>query len=66
MTERSNLPSHIRAEVSTKEGLETRRAFLQDGVEKSALLFVCHYPFKGLGTVKKDDSEWRWLPKTNS
>ncbi|MGG3452110.1 MBL fold metallo-hydrolase [Domibacillus aminovorans] len=57
-----HLPSHIRAEMSPKQGLETRKRFLQDAPDKSALLFVCHYPFPGLGHIAKEDFIWKWLP----
>lgn len=35
-----HLPLHIGSEMSPKQGLETRRRFLQDALDKSALLFV--------------------------
>ncbi|MEJ9233087.1 MBL fold metallo-hydrolase [Peribacillus butanolivorans] len=57
-----HLPSHIRAEMSPKQGLETRRSFLQDAIDKSALLFVCHYPFPGFGHIAKEDLRWKWIP----
>lgn len=56
------LPSYIRAEMSPEQGLETRKRFLQDALDKSALLFVCHYPFPGLGHITKEDFIWKWLP----
>ena len=56
-----HLPSHIRMEMSPKQGLKTRRRFLQNAIDKSALLFVCHYPFPGLGHIEKGDLEWKWV-----
>src|SRR5688572_8327718 len=53
-----HLTSHIRAEMSPKQCIETRRSFLQDAIDKSALLFVCHYPFPGLGHIAKEDLRW--------
>ncbi|SFM12761.1 Glyoxylase, beta-lactamase superfamily II [Gracilibacillus orientalis] len=56
------LPSHIRAEVSPRQGLETRRKFLQDTVDRKALVFACHYPFPGLGYVREESGRWEWIP----
>jgi glyoxylase-like metal-dependent hydrolase (beta-lactamase superfamily II) len=57
-----HLPSHIRAELAPEQGLATRKKFLQDAHDRSALLFVCHYPFPGLGQAVPDDGSWRWVP----
>lgn len=57
-----NLSSHIGAEMSPKLGRETREKFLQDSVNQSALLFVCHYPFPGLGYIVKEELGWKWVP----
>jgi hypothetical protein len=57
-----HLPSHISAEMSPKQGLETRSSFLKDALDKSALLFVCHYPFPGLGHIAKENLRWKWIP----
>jgi glyoxylase-like metal-dependent hydrolase (beta-lactamase superfamily II) len=56
------LPSHILAEMSPNQGLETRKRFLQEAIDKSALLFVCHYPFPGLGHIEKEYFGWKWVP----
>ncbi|MBM7647839.1 glyoxylase-like metal-dependent hydrolase (beta-lactamase superfamily II) [Bacillus ectoiniformans] len=57
-------PSHIAAEVSPAKGLQTRTAFLEKASEQAALLFVCHYPFPGLGYIEKNQLEngWEWVP----
>ncbi|MED3867148.1 hypothetical protein P4572_28200, partial [Priestia megaterium] len=57
-----HLPSHIRAEMSPERGLKTRERFLQDAIDKDALLFVCHYPFPGVERVKREGSTWMWMP----
>ncbi|WP_051317138.1 MBL fold metallo-hydrolase [Ectobacillus panaciterrae] len=44
-----HLDSHIAVEMSPEIGLETRKKFLQTAKDTSALLFVCHFPFPGLG-----------------
>lgn len=56
------LPSYIRAEVSPKQGFETRKRFVQEAADKSALLFVCHYPFPGIGQIVKKENTWKWVP----
>ncbi|WP_066193452.1 MULTISPECIES: MBL fold metallo-hydrolase [Gracilibacillus] len=59
-----HLPSYIRAEMSPRQGLETRKKFLQDAVDKKALVFACHYPFPGFGYVHKakEKDRWKWSP----
>jgi glyoxylase-like metal-dependent hydrolase (beta-lactamase superfamily II) len=57
-----HLSSHIRAEMTPDLGLKTRMRFLQDAIEKEALLFVCHYPFPGVGRVKREGSALVWVP----
>lgn len=58
----SHLPSHIAAEVCPETGMKTRDLFLQESYSQSDQLFVCHYPFPGLGHVEKHYGEWKWVP----
>ncbi|MCK0470478.1 MBL fold metallo-hydrolase [Halalkalibacter sp. APA_J-10(15)] len=57
-----HLPSHIRAEQTPTQALETRKKFLEEASSKSALLFVCHYPFPGLGRIERTNKGWKWIP----
>ncbi|MCP3740815.1 MBL fold metallo-hydrolase [Rossellomorea sp. BNER] len=59
-----HLPSHINVENIPREGLLTRKRFLQDAVDKGALVFACHYPFPGLGHVRSEKGTWKWSPVT--
>jgi glyoxylase-like metal-dependent hydrolase (beta-lactamase superfamily II) len=56
-----HLPSHIAAEVSPEIGQQTRTSFLEEAHKHSTLLFVCHYPFPGLGHVEIRDGQWEWV-----
>ncbi|MCV9885510.1 MBL fold metallo-hydrolase [Metabacillus halosaccharovorans] len=56
-----HLSSHIAAEVDPDIGMQTRSSFLEEASRQNALLFVCHYPFPGLGYVKKRDTGWHWV-----
>lgn len=55
------LSSHIAAEVAPDIGIQTRSSFLEEAARQNDLLFVCHYPFPGLGYVKKRDTGWHWV-----
>lgn len=57
-----HLPSHIGAEVSKEQGFKTRVGFLEESYRLNTLLFVCHYPFPGLGYVEKGEQGFRWIP----
>lgn len=61
----SHPASYIDAEQDPKKGLETRRSFLKEAYAQSAQIFACHYPFPGLGKVKKAEGEWIWIPLNN-
>ncbi|ANU09542.1 hypothetical protein BBH88_04075 [Planococcus antarcticus DSM 14505] len=61
----SHPASHIAAELDPGKGMETRQAFLQEAHEQSAQVFACHYPFPGLGKVKKVEGQWTWVPLDN-
>lgn len=57
----SSLSSHIAAEVDPEKGMLTRRCFLEEA-SKTSQVFVCHYPFPGLGQVEKNQGKWKWVP----
>lgn len=59
-----HLPSHIAAEMDPEKGMQTRVSFLKKAYLESSQLFVCHYPFPGLGHLKEDNGVWTWLPAT--
>lgn len=54
--------SHIAAEIDPDKGMKTRQSFLQEAYTQSAQIFACHYPFPGLGKVRKSEGQWTWLP----
>ncbi|KAB2489798.1 MBL fold metallo-hydrolase [Priestia endophytica] len=56
-----HLASYINAEDLPREGLQTRKRFLQDAWDKGAMVFACHYPFPGLGYVEKENQIWEWI-----
>lgn len=54
--------SYIRAEVDPEKGMQTRKNFIKKAYSQSALVFACHYPFPGLGYIKKENKGWKWSP----
>ncbi|UOQ44304.1 MBL fold metallo-hydrolase [Halobacillus salinarum] len=57
-----HLSSHIGLEKSPEKGRQTRKAVLDFAEEQGILLFVCHYPFPGLGYIEKKDGVHQWTP----
>ncbi|NMH68074.1 MBL fold metallo-hydrolase [Bacillus sp. RO3] len=54
--------SYIRAEVDPEKGMLTRKSFMKQAYNQSALVFACHYPFPGLGYIEKENKGWKWSP----
>jgi len=45
-----------------EEALATRRRLLSRAASDDSLVFLSHFPFPGLGHVRKDGKAWRWVP----
>ncbi|MGR9049713.1 MBL fold metallo-hydrolase [Halobacillus faecis] len=58
----NHLPSHIGLEVSPEKGRQTRKAIMDFAKQQGIMLFVCHYPFPGLGYIDQDNGNDRWKP----
>ncbi|MBT2571513.1 MBL fold metallo-hydrolase [Planococcus sp. ISL-110] len=61
----SHPASYIAAELDLEKGMETRQSFLQQAYTQSVQIFACHYPFPGLGGVKKSEGQWSWVTLDN-
>ena len=48
------------------EARATRRQFLARATSSGSLVFLSHFPFPGLGHVRKHAKAWRWVPLDSS
>ena len=47
-----------------EQALAAKERLLDQAASEDALLFGAHFPFPGLGSVKRDKKGWKWLPAT--
>lgn len=45
-----------------ENAVKTRKRILSQAAENDILLFVCHFPFPGLGHIVKKDDAMAWVP----
>lgn len=57
-----HLSSHIGLEVSPEKGSQTRKAIIDFAKQQGIMLFVCHYPFPGLGFIEDHNNNHKWIP----
>ncbi|WP_051254701.1 MBL fold metallo-hydrolase [Halobacillus kuroshimensis] len=55
--------SHIGLEISPEQGRETRKDIIEYAEQQGLMLFVCHYPFPGLGYIEQDHGTYKWKAK---
>ena len=49
-------------DVEPEQAIETKERLLERCVSEKALVFAAHFPFPGLGTIQRRDTQWQWQP----
>ena len=49
-------------DVGPEQAIETKERLLEWCVSEEALVFATHFPFPGLGTIQRRDTQWQWHP----
>jgi glyoxylase-like metal-dependent hydrolase (beta-lactamase superfamily II) len=49
-------------DMNTAEAMHSRAKFLSEAAATKALVFVCHFPFPGVGYIRAEDGHFAWEP----
>jgi glyoxylase-like metal-dependent hydrolase (beta-lactamase superfamily II) len=49
-------------DVTPEQALNTRDEILSDAAKSGVLVFACHFPFPGLGYIKRNEGVFAWQP----
>ena len=53
---------HYTYDIEPKQAIDTKERLLEWCVSEQALVFASHFPFPGLGTIRKRNDDWQWQP----